>query len=206
MLKVWGRPNSINVQKVMWAIAELGLDIEHTEAGMAFGKVNEPWYREMNPNGLVPTINDDGLVLWESNVIVRYLAAKHATGTLMPEGIVGRAQAEMWMDWQQTALHPAITPVFWNLIRTPEPDRDMAVVAKGVEQFSKAIQVLEARLADRPYIMGDQLTVADIPAGCVAYRWFGLPVDHGNIPNVRAWYERLSERPGYQKHVMLPIT
>ena len=206
MLKIFGRPNSINVQKVMWAANELDLQYEHEVAGMAFGKVNEDWYRAMNPNSLVPTIDDDGVVLWESNVIVRYLAAKHATGTLMPEGNVGRAEAEMWMDWQQTVIHPPITPVFWNLIRTPEPERDMAAVDVNAEIVSAGLSRLNACLADRAFICGDTLTVADIPLGCAVYRWFALPVEHGDIPNVRAWYERLTERPAYREHVMLPVT
>lgn len=206
MLKIYGRPNSINVQKVMWATNELGLDYEHETAGMAFGKVNEDWYRAMNPNSLVPTINDDGVVLWESNVIVRYLAAKHATGTMMPEGHAARAEAEMWMDWQQTAIHPPMTPVFWGLIRTPEAERDMAVVNANAEKVREALLRLDARLVDRAFIAGDRLTVADIPLGCVVYRWFALPVEHGDIGNVRAWYERLAERPAYQEHVMLPVT
>ncbi len=206
MLKIWGRPNSINVQKVMWVANELDLTFEHEVAGMAFGKVNDAWYRAMNPNGLVPTLDDDGVMLWESNVIVRYLAAKHATGTLMPEGHAGRAEAEMWMDWQQTAVHPGMTPVFWNLIRTPEVERNIAAVDAGADKVRAALAMLDARLADRAYIMGDQLTVADIPIGCVAYRWFALPVDHGDVPNVRAWYERLAGRSAFQEHVMLPLT
>lgn len=206
MLRILGRPNSINVQKVMWTANELNLTFEHEVAGMAHGKVNDPWYRAMNPNGLVPTIDDDGVVLWESNVIVRYLAAKHAPGAMIPEDLAGRAEAEMWMDWQQTAVHPNMTPVFWNLVRTPEPERNMAAVAAGAEKVRAALGVLDARLADRAYLMGDNLTVADIPIGCVAYRWFSLPVEHGDVPNVRAWYERLAARPAFQGHVMLPVT
>jgi glutathione S-transferase len=206
MLKVWGRPNSINVQKVMWMIAELGLEIEHEIAGLQHGKVDEDWYRAMNPNGRVPTIDDDGLVLWESNVIVRYLAAKHAMGTLMPAGIAERALAEMWMDWQQTTILPCITPVFWGLIRTPEAERDMTAIEAGAQAFRDAIAILDRNLADREYILGEKLTVADFPLGCVAYRWYGLPVEHGDFPNLRAWYERLAQRDTYRRHVMLPLT
>ena len=206
MLKVWGRPNSINVQKVMWVIAELGLEIEHEVAGLEHGKVNEPWYKAMNPNSRVPTIDDDGLVLWESNVIVRYLAAKHSSGELMPTDVAERARAEMWMDWQQTTILPCITPVFWGLIRTPEAERNPAAIEAGAQGFRNAIAILDNHLSGRDYVMGDRLTVADIPLGCVAYRWYGLPVEHGDFPNLRAWYERLAERPAYQKHVMLPLT
>lgn len=206
MLKIWGRANSINVQKVMWLIGELGIAYEHEVAGMAHGKVGEPWYRSMNPNGLVPTIDDDGVVLWESNVVTRYLAAKYATGTLMPVGNAARAEAEMWMDWQQTVIHPAITPVFWNLIRTPAGGPDQAAIDAGCEKIRQGLATLNARLDGRKFIMGDGLTVADIPLGCATYRWFALPVEHGDFPNVRAWYERLAERPPYREHVMMPLT
>jgi len=206
MLKIWGRPNSINVQKVMWLASELDLTFEHEIAGMAHGKVDEAWYRKMNPNGRVPTIVDDNLTLWESNVIVRYLAAKHATGSWMPASNAQRAEAEMWMDWQQTVISPAITPVFWNIIRTPPAEVNQAAIDTGAQQTHDALAMLDARLSDRPYILGDTLTVADIPAGCVAYRWFALPVEHGEIPNVKAWYDRLAQRPAYKEHVMLPVT
>ena len=206
MLKIWGRPNSINVQKVMWTVHELGLSFEREDAGMAHGKVGETWYRAMNPNGLVPTIDDDGLVLWESNVVTRYLAAKHATGSLMPADHAGRAQAEMWMDWQQTVIHPALTPVFWNLIRTPASGPDQAAIDTGCQKIQAALGMLDARLKGRSFIMGDGLTVADIPIGCAIYRWYAMPVEHGNFPNVRAWYERLAQREPYQQNVMMPLT
>lgn len=206
MLKVWGRPNSINVQKVMWMIAELGLEIEHEVAGLEYGKVKEDWYKAMNPNSRVPTIDDDGLVLWESNVIVRYLAAKHAPDKLIPSDIGERARAEMWMDWQQTTILPCITPVFWGLIRTPEAERNHAAIEAGANGFRDAIAILDRHLDGQTYIMGDSLTVADFPLGCVAYRWYALPVEHGDFPNLRAWYERLAERDTYRKHVMLPLT
>ena len=186
-------------------VAELGLEIEHEVAGLQYGKVNEPWYKDMNPNSRVPTIDDDGVVLWESNVIVRYLAAKHAPGTLMPMDLTERARAEMWMDWQQTTIHPAITPVFWGLIRTPEAERDYAAIGAGANAGCNALAILDRHLADRAYIMGDTLTVADVPLGCAIYRWYALPVDHGNFANLRAWYERLAERPAYKEHVMLPL-
>jgi glutathione S-transferase len=206
MLKIWGRPNSINVQKVLWCAGELDLEYEHEVAGMAHGKVDEAWYRKINPNGRVPTIADDDFSLWESNVIVRYLAAKHAVGSWMPADNRQRAEAEMWMEWQQTVLSPAITPVFWNLIRTPPADQDQAAIDAGAEQMRDALTMLDARLADRPYVLGDAPTVADIPVGCIAYRWYALPVEHGETPHIRAWYERLAERPAFKKHVMLPVT
>src|SRR5262245_15362216 len=138
MLKIWGRKNSINVQKVMWAVGELGIHAERIDAGMAHGVVNDPWYATYNPNRLVPTIDDGGVVLWESNVIVRYLAAKHATGGLMPADPAKRATAEMWMDWQQTAF-PGFGPLFLGLIRTEPEKRDMAAIRAGQENTAAGL-------------------------------------------------------------------
>jgi glutathione S-transferase len=205
MLKIWGRTNSINVQKVMWTVAELGLAHERVNAGMAHGVVNEPWYADLNPNRLVPAIDDDGVVLWESNVIVRYLAARHASGTLMPADPAARARAEMWMDWQQTAM-PGFGPLFMNLIRTPPHKRDVAVIRSGRESTEAALRLLDGWLASRSHMVADHLTVADIPLGCVAYRWYALPIERPELPHLRAWYQRLTARPGFVQHVMLPLT
>ena len=204
MLKIWGRTNSINVQKVMWTVAELGLPFERVDAGMAHGVVNEPWYADLNPNRLVPAIDDDGAVLWESNVIVRYLAARHGE-TLMPADLATRAKAEMWMDWQQTAF-PGFGPLFLGLIRTPPAKRDMAAIRAGQENTEAGLRLLDKYLANRPYMIADHLTVADIPLGCVAYRWYALPIERPELPNLRAWYERLSKRPAFAQNVMLPLT
>ena len=206
MLKIWGRCNSINVQKVMWTVGELGLAHERIEAGMAFGQVGEPWYRAMNPNGQVPTIDDDGVVLWESNVIVRYLAAKHAGGGLMPQGHADRARAEMWMDWQQNVVMPGLGPVFLGLVRTPSGKRDMAAIRAGEKSVAAALAILDRHLAGRSYIAADRMTVADIPLGAAAYRWYHLPIERPELPALRAWYERLAARPAFREHVMLPLT
>lgn len=206
MLKVYGRRNSINVQKVMWAIAELGLAHERVDAGMRHGVVGEAWYGELNPNRLVPTIDDDGVVLWESNVIVRYLAGKHATGTLMPSDLIGRARAEMWMDWQQNTLMQGLSPVFLGLVRTPPEKRDMKAIADGESQILAGLRILDGHLAGRAYMLGSNFTVADIPVGAAVHRWYALPIAHPEMPALRAWYERLTPRRGFQEHVMLPLT
>ena len=205
MLKIFGRTNSINVQKVMWTVAELGLPHQRVDAGMAHGVVNEPWYADLNPNRLVPAIDDGGVVLWESNVIVRYLAARHAAGTLMPADPALRARAEMWMDWQQTSL-PGFGPLFLGLIRTPPEQRDMAAIRAGQENTEGALRLLDKYLANRTWMIADHLTVADIPLGCVAYRWYALPIERPELPNLRAWYQRLTARPAFAQHVMLPLT
>ena len=206
MLKIWGRRNSINVQKVMWTVAELGLAHERIDAGMSYGVVNEAWYAARNPNRLVPTIDDDGVVLWESNVIVRYLAAKHAPGKFIPTDLVARAKAEMWMDWQQSTVAPGLGPLFLGLIRTPPEKRDMNAIEAGAERVRKALAVLDAQLAGRAYITGDSLTVADVPLGCAVHRWYALPMERPHLPQLRAWYERLSKRKPFADHVMLPLS
>jgi glutathione S-transferase len=205
-LRIWGRCNSINVQKVMWTVAELGLQAERIDAGMQHGVVNEPWFGVRNPNRLVPTIVDDGLTLWESNVIVRYLAARHGLGTLMPDGLATRATAEMWMDWQQNAIMPGLSPLFLGLIRIPAEKRDAAAIRAGAESVEVAMRILDRQLAARSYLVADHLTVADIPVGCCAYRWYALPIERPELPHLRTWYERLTSRPAFVEHVMLPVT
>lgn len=206
MLKIWGRANSINVQKVMWTVAELGLRATRIDAGMTYGVVDQSWYAEYNPNRQVPTIKDGDVVLWESNVIVRYLAAKHALGTLMPADLATRAKAEMWMDWQQNAIMPGLSPLFLGLIRTPRQKRNTATIRAGAEIVEAALRLLDRYLARRSYVVPDHLTVADIPLGCAVHRWYALPLERPDLPNLRAWYERLTARPGFAAHVMLPLT
>ncbi|MFQ6018138.1 MAG: glutathione S-transferase family protein [Kiloniellaceae bacterium] len=206
MLRIWGRINSVNVQKAMWCIGELGLAHERIDAGGRFGGNDEDWYLDMNPNGLVPTIDDDGVVLWESNTIVRYLAAKYGTGTLCPASPERRADAEKWMDWQQTALLPPITTIFWGLVRTPPDERDPGAIEEATRQAGRTLRVLDRHLAGRAYVLGSSFTMADIPVGAMAYRWYALDVAHPDRPHLRAWYGRLCEREAYRRHVMIPLS
>ena len=205
-LKIWGRNNSMNVQKAMWAVGEVGVDYERLDAGLQFGIVDEPWFGDLNPSRTVPVLDDDGFYVWESNVIIRYLAAKYAMGRLMPADLERRAELEMWMDWQQTVVMPGLGPAFVGLVRTPEADRNHAEINAGAEVVRAALELLDKRLAGRAYILGDSFTAADIPLGCVAYRWLAMPVAHGDIANVRAWYDRLTLLPAFAEHVMLPLT
>jgi glutathione S-transferase len=206
MLKLWGRINSINVQKVLWALAELNVPYERTDAGLQFGVVNEPFYRRMNPNGRVPTIEDDGFVLWESNAIVRYLSAKHGAGTLWPNDLRQRADADRWMDWTTSTVAPALTPVFWGLIRTPPEKRNMASIEAEAEKVGQAFQALEQSLEGRDHVAGKPFTMGDIPLGTFVHRWYALAVKRPKLPRVEAYYERLQERAPYKKHVMLPLS
>jgi glutathione S-transferase len=205
VLKLWGRVNSINVQKVLWTLDELGVRYERVDAGLHFGVVNEPFYRKMNPNGRVPTIEDDGLVLWESNAIVRYLAAKHGAGTLWPGDLPARADADRWMDWTATTFGPAMTPVFWQLVRTPPEKRDAAAVAAGEEQCAKLMEIFDRCLEGRQHVAG-AFTMGDIPVGTFVHRWYALPVKRPALAHVEAYYARLKQRPAYARHVAKPLS
>jgi glutathione S-transferase len=206
MLKIWGRTNSINVQKVMWAVGELATPHERVDAGMQFGVVDEPWFRAMNPNGRVPTIDDDGFILWESNAIVRYLARKHGDGRLSPAAPEECASAERWMDWSTTTMAPLMTPLFWGHIRTAPENRDLKTLEDFRLQMERVMQLLDANLATKRYVAGDALSIGDIAVGCFAHRWHALPMEHGSHPHVAAWYARLCQRPAFQNHVMLPLS
>jgi len=206
MLKLWGRVNSINVQKVLWALDELKVPYERTDAGLQFGVVNDPFYRKMNPNGRVPTIDDDGFVLWESNAIVRYLSAKHGAGSLWPDELRRRADADRWMDWATSTIQPAITPVFWGLVRTPPEKRDLKAITEGVKKLNEAFQVLEQGLEGRDHVGGAAFSMGDIPVGVHVYRWKALDIQRPALPNVEAYYRRLQQRPAFKKHVMLPLS
>jgi len=206
MLKLWGRINSINVQKVLWALDELKVPYERVDAGLQYGVVNEPFYRKMNPNGRVPTIEDDGLVLWESNTIVRYLSARHGTGTLWPADAKQRADVERWMDWATSTIAPAMTPVFWGLIRTPPEKRDRKAIDDGIEKAAQAFHALEQSLEGRDYVGGKAFSMGDIPLGVFIYRWSALDIKRPKLPAVEAYYARLQQRPAYKKHVMLPLS
>jgi len=206
MLKIWGRTNSVNVKKALWAAEELGLKYERIDAGMQFGLTRTPEYRRMNPNSLVPTIEDDGFVLWESHTIVRYLAAKHAAGTLWPTDPRVRADAERWMDWAFT-LQNAMRDVFWGLIRTPLEKRDAKAIEAGAKRSAELLgSVLEPALAGKDYLTGMSFTMGEIPLGCEVQRWMRVPIERPRLPNVEAWFERLRARPAFLKIVDVPLT
>src|SRR5690242_9424321 len=175
MLKIWGRNTSSNVQKVIWALAEMKLPFERIDVGGAFGKTKDPFYLAMNPNSLVPTLEEeDGFTMWESNSIVRYLAAKQSARVLEPADLKVRARAQMWMDWQLTVMGPAITPVFWQLIRTAEDKRDHGVIAASKERTIAAAKIMDDQLARTSYLAGDAFSYGDIPLGIMIYRYMQL--------------------------------
>ena len=195
MLKIWGRMSSINVKKVVWTAQELGLDFQRTEAGGVHGVVKTPEYLRLNANALVPVIEDDGFVLWESNVIVRYLCARHSMGQMYPTDLQQRFDAERWMDLQQTTVNPASRPGFWQLIRTPADQRDAKAIADSNVAVELLMATLDTHLAGRRFMLGEHFSMADIPLGCEVHRWFGLPQPRERRPNVERWFAELSARP-----------
>ena len=205
MLQILGRRTSGNVMLPLWVADELGLSYEHTEIGGAFGGNDTADYRAKNPNGLVPTIIDDGFVLWESNAITRYLCAKHSLGMLCPSDLQQRALAEQWMDWKLSVLIPNMTPIFIGLVRTPQAQRDMPAIGRAIERCVAVYDMLNAQLANRPYLLGDAFTMADIPFAPQVHRWLELVPSRPAMPHLEAWYERMTRRPLFRKHCMNPI-
>ncbi len=210
MLRIWGRSSSSNVQKVLWTAAEIGIEFERIDAGGSFGRTTDPDYRAMNPNGLVPTIEDDDFVLWESNTICRYLAAKHNATSLYPTELRRRADVERWQDWSSTVLAPAILPAFFGLIRTAPGDRDADAIGASAEKTAAALAIVDARLAGRDYLCGAEPTLADIGIAINTYRWYSMDYawagyQRPEMARLAGWHARLAARPPYREWVMVRL-
>ncbi|WP_158745309.1 glutathione S-transferase family protein [Acidisphaera sp. L21] len=213
-ISIWGRANSVNVQKVLWCCAELGVTPDRINAGMAHGHVDTPEYRAMNPNGRVPTLVQGDFVLWESNAIIRYLtlsqieAGSKAALSLYPAAAIKRAPVERWLDWVLTTMQPAERPLFWNMVRTTPEDRDAKVIATATKASADAWAVLEAHLTHGgAFVEGDSFTLADIVLGAYARRWFGVDVPNRPVyGRLRAWYDGIAQRFAFQQHIALPLS
>ncbi|MDQ6619236.1 MAG: glutathione S-transferase family protein [Pseudomonadota bacterium] len=206
MLVIWGRKNSINVQKVLWCCEEMAVPYERRDAGGGFGIVNTPEYRRLNPNGLVPTIEDDGLTLWESNAIVRYLARKHGTAGLLPDDPAKVALADQWMDWKVSTFWPAIRPLFFGLVRTAPDQRDLGAIEAARVKTGEALGTLDLHLATHPFVAGNAFSMGDIPLGSAVWRWMALPIERMELPNVQRWFDSLAARAPFKQVVMHPLT
>lgn len=206
MIEVWGRANSVNVQKVLWCLGELGVPFERYDAGGLYGGNKEPDFLSRNPAGLVPLISDDGFDLWESNTIVRYLCSKYGEGRLWPEDPAERAHSDKWMDYQLGTVFPAFRGALLGLVRTPPEDRDPAAIAASARATADTLTVLNTNLEDREYVAGDALTAGDIALGPTVYRWLNLEIERPALPSLEAWHDRLTERPAYRDTVMVPFT
>jgi glutathione S-transferase len=206
MLTVWGRRSSFNVQKVMWLVDELGLKHRHIEAGGSFGGLDTPEFRAMTPHGKVPVIDDGGTIVWESHAILRYLAARYGQSAFWHQDPAARSHADRWMDWAHTTLQPDfLVGVFWGFYRTPEAQRDMGAVRKKIDLCARHFSLLDRQLEGRDFLLGNALTLADIPAGTALYRYYNIDIDRPKLANVERWYARLQDRPAYRQHVMVPF-
>lgn len=211
-MQIYGRRSSINVQKVLWTLGELGRlegrDYERIDAGLQFGVVDTPDYLKLNPNGLVPVLVDGDLVLWESNSIIRYLAASDSRHALLPADPKARADVERWMDWQLATLWASLRVTFLGLTRTPEPQRNYDAIRKGYQNASRLLAMVEAVLARQPFMAHSGFSVADIVVGLVAHRWINLGKNFADVlgeppalPAMLEWHSQLAARPAFRSAV-----
>jgi glutathione S-transferase len=191
---------------VLWCAEELGLAFDHVDAGGSFGVVRDPDYLAMNPNGLVPCLKDGDLILWESNAIVRYLARQYGRQTFAAEDAAAWASADKWMDWASLSFAGPFRDLFWNLVRCSADQRNESEMKRGEEQCARLMAIADDALSMSPYLSGQSFGIGDVPLGCIAYAWFSLPIKRVALRNLNGWYERLCERPAYQKAVMTPLT
>jgi glutathione S-transferase len=207
-LQIWGRANSVNVQKVLWCCRELDVAYERIDAGMQYGRNGDADYLAMNPNGRVPTLVDGDFALWESNAIMRYIALAHGQGsTLYPANPRIRAGMERWLDWTLSTLQPVERPLFWGLVRTPPAERDMALMQQAADTAAVQWRIIDRQLEGRDYLEGQHLSLADIAVGAYARRWLGVEgVSKPKLPNLQRWFELISARPGFQEFVAPPMS
>ena len=204
-LTLWGQPRSINVQKVLWALDELGLDYERIDAGGSFGRNKDPEYLALNPNGLIPTLVVGDQALWESNAILRYLFATYGKEPLQPTDPLTRARADAWTEWYNGPLWANVRPLLVQLVRTPEEKRDRAVIESAQAQATAAVTLLDRELSKRAYVAGEHFTFGDIPIGAALQRWFNLPIKRPAHASLEAYYARIKERPAFKRWIDLPL-
>jgi glutathione S-transferase len=201
-LRLWGRTTSGNVQKPMWLLAELGIDYERIDVGGEFGGTKTPEYLAMNPNSRVPTLEDGDTIIWESNTVVRYLAARYGGSRFWSDDPARRAAAEMWMDWATTTMSPEVTGLFHASVRTPKKDQDPARIDARAKGAVKVLSILENHLAKSDWVAGDDLSIGDIPIGTQLFRYFDRDNERPPLPRVEAYYARMCARPAYRDTVM----
>jgi glutathione S-transferase len=207
-LTIWGRANSVNVQKVLWCLRELDIAYHRIDAGMAFGKNDKSDYLAMNPNGRVPTLVDGDFILWESNSVMRYLVLAYGQGSpIYPQAAKARAGVDRWLDWTLSTLQPVDRPVFWALVRTPVEKRDMVAIQKDADAEAVQWRIVDAQLATRRFIEGDDFTIADIALGAYARRWFGVEgIRKPQLGHLERWFAQFASRPGFQQFVAPPMS
>ena len=205
MLEIWGRKNANQVIQVLWTLAELELDYQRHSIGTRNGDLETEEYKSLNPNSKIPTIRDNGFVMWESHAIIRYLARQYGLGTLYPDDPQKAAMSDQWMTWSTDSFMGTFFPVFWQLVRTEESERDYKKIAEMAKQSSEILQILENHLVKNNFVAGEQFTYGDIPLGVLIHKYFVLDIERPSLPGIEAWYERLSLREPFQEHAMQPF-
>lgn len=201
-MRLWGRATSINVQKVLWLIGELDLSVERIDVGGAYGGLDTPAFRALNPNGRIPVLEDEGLAVFESNAILRYLAATRGAGTLWRENPRERAVVDAWMDWSLTTPYPDFIACFWHTVRLPPSQRDPETVRAAARRLGETMRILDGWMASRGFLAGEGLSTADIAVGSLLYRYYDLPIDRPGLIHLETYFARLSERPAYRDAIM----
>ena len=204
-LTLWGRRSSCNVQKAVWLLEELDLTYNRIDVGGDFGGLDDPAYRAMNPHGKVPTLKDGDVVVWESEAILRYIAARYGAPAFWAEDPAERAVVDQWLAWTASALYRDWIDLFWRLVRTPPERRDAALIESLRARTAERYAFLDGQLATRPFLAGERLSLADIAAGVTLFRWYEMPIERPELANLRAWYERLRARPAYRRSVCVPF-
>ena len=201
MIQLYGRRNSINVQKVSWALCELNLEFKwHDEQGK-FGKVDVENYEKINPQLIVPTLDHNGSIIKQSNAIVRYLYRKY-TDVYEISKDEDIAIAESWMEFQTTDLQLNMTPIFWGLVRNPPEDRDQELIDKNIILLNKKFEIFDKFLEDHEYILNNKFCMSDIIMGAASYRYLSLPIERPNLLNLKSWYDKISNRDCFKKNIL----
>jgi len=207
VLKIWGRTTSANVMKVLWVCTELNEPYERYDVGGPYGGNDKPDYLAMNPNGRVPTVEENGVIMWESNTITRYICTTRRAETLYPSDPGRRTYVERWMDWQLAHCGPAVTPLFMAFVRTPAAQRDPAAIEKSRKAAIPTWQIVEDWLKHQnwDYLAGNDFTIGDIPVAIFARRWFAFEIERPPMPRLEAWFDRIKTRPGFIEHIAVPM-
>lgn len=205
MLEVWGRKSSSNVQALMWCIGELGLPYQRHDVGHRFGGTDSDEFYALNPNRTIPVLRDGDLPpLWETSAILRYLANRYAPDEFWPADLIARTHVDRWMEWSKLNVALLFTaPIFWRVVRTPAAERDPAAIGQALQAFENKLMIAEQRLAGQTFLAGDTFSAADIQFGHVLYRYYDIDIDRQPLPNLRSYYDRLTERPAFREHVMV---
>jgi glutathione S-transferase len=206
MLTVWGRKSSSNVQALMWCIGELNLPFERIDAGFTYEVVDTDEYLAMNPNGTVPTIQDDSNPpLWETGAILRYLASEYAPESFWPANNLSRAEVDRWSEWSKVNIALNFTgPIFWRVARTPLSRRDPEAIRRALKVLDKYLAIADKQLSRFEYIAADHLTLADMQFGHCLYRYFDIDIDRKDWRQLRRYYNMLAERPAFKEHIVTP--